>query len=166
MSKISELESALKKEKSKQLFVSVFSPGTLFSEQDSFEVESRELKPILTKIKDITQRHGAKPYGFRFQDGNGKPLSGTYYITGRLIYFDEIPENDEDLRILRSNMRANDYPIVIENKNSYRFTGQFEEEDSIINWEGETITKGNEKVLVDYRAKQIKEFKKYYAKFS
>lgn len=164
MSKIQKLEKQLKKERAKELYVSAYSPGTFVSESSSYKVEDKCLKTAIKKISKTIERHGAKPYGFRFEDGNGKSLGGMYYVTGRLIKFEEISDNDEELSILKLNMRCNNFPIVIENKNSYRFTGPFNPEDCIIDWAGNVVQEGNAPELEAYRSKMKKVFADYYKK--
>ncbi len=156
--KIKELEEQLKKEKSKQLFVRFISPGTFVSETTSEEIEKRDLKAATQRAKLIKERYNATPFGFQFTDGNGVVKGGTYYITGRLIKYDEVP-NIEDNWILLSNMRNNGYPIIIENTNSYKTTTWFNEEDCIVDWDGYIIQKGDSPDLKAYRTKKLKEFK-------
>jgi hypothetical protein len=94
-----------------------------------------------------------------FQDGNGKALSGVYYITGEIKKYDDIPETPQT-HILKCNMRSR--PIVVENRNSYLFTSAFNEEDFICDWDGKILKSGNEPELVEYRKKKKKEFDAEY----
>lgn len=162
MNKIKQLEKALKKEKKKELYVNIMSTGTFFTEQDKIKVKDKNLKNILKKVKTITQRHNAKPFGFRFEDGNGENASGIYYITGKVLKYDDIP--DDLPGFLKSNMRCNNWPICIENTNSYKFTCQFEPKDKIIDWDGNILINGDDKDLMEYRKNMKIKFDEYYKK--
>lgn len=157
-------------------FVEFFSPGTLFAEQSTRPIESWDTAQAVELANGITERHGAKPYGFRFvtkivsdpvSDGQGGFLdvipkqtahSGTHFLGGELKFYDDIPEECETT-ILRSNMRCNEYPIVIENRNSYRSMQPFDEKDCIVGPDGKITRRGNDKDLIAYRSKKLAEFK-------
>lgn len=159
---------------SRQHFVQFFSPGTLVSETSTLPIDKWDTHLAADMARTITERHGAKPYGFQFitkivaepvPDGEGGALnvtpkeverSDTHYITGRLILFDEVPLDE---KTLCRNMRGNGHPICIENRNSYRFVSFFEESDCIVDAEGRIIRYGNDADLVEYRAKKLAEWK-------
>lgn len=117
-------------------FVSFFSPGTFVSETSDREVSSWDVNEAVRLSKSITERHGAKPYGFRFKtvklvdDGWNKETSATsgmYYLGGKVLSLQNvIDRNDPKNSILISNMKNNDYPYVIENTNSYKITLPFD----------------------------------------
>lgn len=150
MSKIKKLEAELKKERAKELYLTYKSPGTLTSEESSLKVKKKDIKAAVKGAKAIKERHGSLPYGFYYKNGNGKLLGSFYYITGTLLRYEEIPKISEN-NILRDNMRCNDWPIVIENHNSYRITRPFDKTDIIVDRDGNIIIKGNDKELVAYR---------------
>lgn len=151
-SKIEELEKQLEEERAKQLRVTYYSPGTLFCEQSSYEIETRDLAACAARAKtDVTERYHAKPFGFRFEDGNGKKLSGMHYLTGKVLTYDDVPD-DKEHSIMRSNMSSPDHCVVVENCNSFRFTGEFAEEDVVVDWEGNVIRRGDDADLVAFRA--------------
>lgn len=155
-------------------FVTFTSPGTFFAEQSDREIA--EWSPALAcKMADeIVERYGAKPHSFRFStrivsdpvdDGYGGKLnvqskeiakSGNFFITGRLLKLDEIPETPET-SILRSNMKCNRYPIVVENTNSWKATLPFESGDCIVDRTGKVLVKGSDRELEDYRRAKIAE---------
>ena len=132
MSKIEELEKQIKQLKAKEIWCRFYSPGTFMSEQSSFRLFEQDIVEAVRKYELINERYDAKPYGFMFEDGNGKSTSGMYYLTGRIVKYDDIPD-DKEHNILRCNMRCNNWPICIENTNSYRFTAPFKEGDCIVN---------------------------------
>lgn len=47
--------------------------------------------------------------------------------------------------------------VIIENTNSWRFTGPFGEKDVIVDENGEVIRRGDDADLVEYRAKMDKQ---------
>lgn len=140
-------------------YVTFLSPGTFTSESTTKEVP--EIHPPLAArmAREIAERHGAKPYGFIFEerivhdpipDGIGGTLNvqsktllstGIYFLTGTVRRYDEIPET-KDTHILRANMRGNDWPLVIENTNSYRTTMVYESKDCVVDVDGNVIDCG------------------------
>lgn len=159
-------------------FVEFFSPGSFYSESSVRPCRHGDITHALEMARGIKERYNASPYGFRFYtteremvvDGDGNKAeksskdinrSGMHYITGTLMRFDEIPETDET-NILRSNMRCNDCPYCIENRNSWRFTGEFGVNDCIVEWDGTVSARGNDAQLVEYREKFKAERDAYY----
>ena len=162
---IKELEAKLKIEKAKQRFVSFSSPGSFFDENTGSSIKDpTDLAAICKKAKKIKERYNASPYGFTIVDGNGKSLSGMYFITGELSKYDDIIES-VDTSILRSNMRCNDWPYIVTNTNSYKSTRSFDEKDCIVNWNGDIVIKGDSAELMKYRRAFAARRKKYYEKY-
>lgn len=106
----------------KKHFVTFFSPGTMFSEQSTEEIDSWDVVEARKRADDIVERHNATPYGFQFVtrergeddfDSKETERSNMYYINCRVETLEEIEErNDPDENILRSNMRNNGYDSV------------------------------------------------------
>jgi hypothetical protein len=162
-----------------KLFVTFVSPGTFFAESSTREIDSESPQLACRMAREITERHNAKPYSFVFitklvsdpvDDGRGGKLevdsrevrrSGNYFITGELKRFDDILETDKT-RILLSNMRCNDYPIVVENRNSFLATLPFASGDVIVDWDGNVVQRGDAPDLVEYRKQKAVDFKRYY----
>lgn len=149
MSKVDELKEQLKEVRADQIFCNFCSPGTLFTESSSFEVNNQDIHWAINKAKDIIERHGAKPFGFVFEDGNGKKLSKFYYLGGTVKKYEDIPDTKE-YSILKSNLKYNN-PVCIENTNSFRFIAAFGENDCVLNEFGHIIRSGDDKDLVEYR---------------
>lgn len=92
--------------------------------------------------RGITERHGAKPYGFQFStrgrsdkelDSKVIKSSGTYYLGGKIETRDEVfARNDPKEGILRSNMDCNGIDKIIVNDNSWRFMGEFKDDDTLL----------------------------------
>lgn len=148
--------------------VEFVSPGTLFSETTTKPIESWSPEQACILVKKISERHGAKPYGFRFhthkvypelRDDSGEKVklipklvktSGIYFLNGKVLKYDDIPESSET-HILRSNMWCNHWFLVCERRNSYRHTVQFTEEDFVVDQDGVVLCRGNDKEFVEYR---------------
>jgi hypothetical protein len=147
----------------KKNYVEFLSPGTFCSESSSFPIEKWDVKEAISilKEKNIKERYGAKPYGFRFStwveaendvivDGELLKLepkkvesSGIYYLTGTVRSAQDVLNgNEERESILRSNVRCNGFNAVVENRNFYLSTFPFYPEDKVVNWDGEIIDDG------------------------
>lgn len=157
----------------KKHYVLFLSPGTFVDEQSLKPIDQfGDVAAAVDRSKSVTERHGARPYGFRFitrmehapiPDGEGGTLAvepktlvetGTYFIDGRLRKYDEVvAENDPKESILRSNMRQ--MPIVVETQNSWRHTAAFNEGDFVVNNLGGIVARGNDPELVAYRKEVI-----------
>lgn len=156
--------------------VRFLSPGTFVSEESVRVIDAWDVAVAVKMANEITERHGAKPYGFRFEtyivadpvdDGEGGTLevlpkrvelSGTYFLGGDVLSIDQIEaRNDSAERILLNNMRCNNWPYVVDNCNSYRSVHPFEESDVVVDLMGVTIIKGNDPVRVEYRRRKIAE---------
>lgn len=153
------------------------SPGTFFMEQSSRPIPLWDVGLAARMAEDITERYHARPYGFYFitqlevgpvADGEGgwvdtKPKeverSGTYYLGGKLLRYDEVIELEKEqphkFGILRSNMRCNEWPLVIENTNSYRVTLSFHAKDCIVTHQGTIAIRGDDGDLQAYREQTI-----------
>jgi hypothetical protein len=126
----------------KKHFVIFFSPGTFVPEQTEREIDSWDTDKAVAMSREIVERHGAKPFGFKFitrgrglLDLDSKTIkeSGMYYLGGKVLTRAEIEaRNDPKEAILRDNMRCNDIDRVIQNDNSWRYIGQFHDGDTLL----------------------------------
>lgn len=142
-------------------FVTFYSPGTMFAESDVVAIGTWLPVEAARMAKDITQRHGAKPYGFRFStcivarpvpDGEGGLLevepkevarSGMFFLTGTVRIVKDIEAKaDPAERILLSNMKGNGWAACVQNDNSYRSTQPFTKEDVVVDWDGNIVASG------------------------
>ena len=113
------------------------------SEESTLEIDSWDIEKAVQMSKTITERHGAKPYGFRFVtrerkknelDSREVRVSGIYYLGGKILTLEDvINRNDPNDKILISNMKRNEYYKVIENTNSYKITLPFLSNDVLLN---------------------------------
>lgn len=154
-------------------YVTFYSPGTFFTEQSTKPVEEWDTKLAIEIAKSVLERYNAKPYAFRFKtmleaepvpDGEGGMLKvepkeveatpGLFFLGGSLFTYDEVVKRDDPKeKILRSNMEGNGMWVIIQNDNSWRFTGEFGEKDVIVDENGEVTRRGDEPKLVAYRKK-------------
>jgi hypothetical protein len=147
-----------------------YSPGTLFSESQSRDIDSWNIKEAIKLAETITY---GKPYGFVFEtyltaedvpDGEGGMLkvqpkridsSGIHFLGGTTLTYDMVCETHSENDILRSNMRANGYWIVCINTNSWKTTMPFNEKDCIVDASGAFVERGDEPRHVAYRIEQL-----------
>ncbi len=148
------------------------SPGALCSEPDTFPIYAWDTAAAVEMAGRVVQRHGAKPYGFFFTtslevpdvpDGEGGMLrvmaknvdsSGVHFLGGDVLRLDDIAaRNDPADAILYSNMRGNGWPIVIENRYSYKVTQVFGERDVVVDARGVIIERGDTPERVAYRVR-------------
>jgi len=126
----------------KKHFVTFLSPGTFVAEQTTKEIDFWNTAKAIEMSKEIKERYGAVPYGFRFstrarKEGNldSKVVkeSGVYYLGGKVMALKDIQKrNDPSDEILISNMKCNGWDRVIVNDNSWRWTQPFGREDVLI----------------------------------
>lgn len=150
-------------------FVTFHSPGTFFDECSSRDVSAWNTMEATEIARSIVERHGAKPFAFSFgtrlvadpiDDGRGGVLqvqpreiqaSGLYYLGGEIKDYDEIAASEPDSKIMLSNMRCNDLPIVIVNTNSFKTVRPFREQDQVVDTNGVVVRRGDDPTLVEKR---------------
>lgn len=125
-------------------FVEFLSPGTFVSESTAEEIPSWDVEAAKQRAASIHERHGARPYGFRFLtrtrgpddlDSRVTDRSGMYYLGGTIrtltdVEKDNLPNED----ILRSNMRNNNVDRIVTNTNSWRFTAPLNDGDVVLDF--------------------------------
>ena len=124
-------------------FVTFFSPGTFMAESTTKKIDSWDVKKAVKMAKAVTERYGAKPYGFQFStrergpddlDSKVSKESGMYFLGGRVWTLAELEKKaDPKEEILRSNMRCNGWDRVVVNDNSWRWTQPLDEGDEVLN---------------------------------
>ncbi len=161
----------------KKHYIEYYSPGTIVCEQSRRgPVDSWNTALACELANGVLERHNAKPFGFRFitqleadpiSDGQGGTMkvepketarSAMHYLGGKVMRYEDIPDDDKHT-ILRSNMRCNGWPLVIQNENSWRFTGQFNQADLIVDADGSVIRRGVDPDLVRYSEQKLAEWK-------
>ena len=129
----------------KKHFVIFYSPGSFVAETTEKEIDSWDVEQAKKMARNIKERHGAVPYGFKFitrsrgkkdLDSKISDSSNMYFLGGRIRHLDFIILEDKpDEQILISNMKINGWDCVIENTNSWKVTQIFEEGDVLLEWE-------------------------------
>lgn len=159
-------------------FVTFYSPGTFVSETTTKPIGSWDVREAIRLSEQIEERYGAKPYSFKFQtrivsepvpDGEGGTLnvepktvkeSGDYFLGARLETLDEIEARaDPKEKILCSNMRCNDWPIVAVSTNSFLSVQPFKTDDCTVATDGSIVERGDDPKHVMYRAETIAKIK-------
>lgn len=123
-------------------FVEFLSPGTFVAECTTKEVPSWDVDLAVAMMADIQERHGARPYGFRFttrgrgpDDLDSKQIakSPMYYVGGKVETLEEVLErNDPGEEILRSNMRCNGYKRIWMSTKGWKWTQPLNDDDVVI----------------------------------
>lgn len=123
-------------------FVEYLSPGTFVAESTSKEIASWDVDEAVRMACDISERNGARPYGFRFTtrsrgpddlDSKETARSGVYYLGGLVETLDDVRRratHDDD--ILISNMEINGYDRIVTNTNSWRWTQPLRDGDTVL----------------------------------
>lgn len=125
-----------------QHFVEFYSPGTFVPEVSTKPIDSWDVDQAIEMAKEIVERYGARPFGFRFitrtreddeLDSHVSARSNLYYLGGRIETKAEVfARNDPNESILRSNMDANKIERIIVNDNSWRFAAALHDDDVIL----------------------------------
>lgn len=123
-------------------FVTFYSPGTFVAEQSSKPIDRWDTDTAVAMAREIVERHGAKPYGFRFStrsryddelDSRETEKSGMYYLGGKVETLDEVEaRNDPREETLRWNMRINGHKRIVVNTNSWRWTQPLDDGDVVL----------------------------------
>jgi len=139
-------------------YVIFLSPGTFVSEQSEKKIDAWSPTLACQMSEQITERYGAKPYGFKFitnieadpintWDGEQlevkpklKAESKVYYINGVVETLAEVEaRNDPKEDILRGNMRGNGWGKIVTTNNSYRHCAVFNDGDCVVDLAGKII---------------------------
>lgn len=141
-------------------YVEYLCPGTFVSERSRVPCDSPgDVRSALARESDVVARYNAKPYAFRFisvayEEGvsdSGEVMktapreacSGLFHIRGKVLRLEDIPDTKEN-EILRSNMRCNEWPAVVETRNSYRSVVVLNREDVVLDAGGGVVARGED----------------------
>jgi hypothetical protein len=123
-------------------FVTFFSPGTFVAETSTKPILSWDLDLAVAMSSDIKERHGARPYGFRFttrgrgpDDLDSKVIATgpMHYLGGKVETLDEVrARGRSDERILLSNMEGNGWDRIWTSTEGYRWTQPLNVDDVVI----------------------------------
>ena len=124
--------------KHKVIFVS---PGTFASETTTKDIDSWDVEKAKEMARSIKERHGATPFGFKFEtwtyDQIRLDVSPMYYLGGNVRTYEMVLlMNLPGEEILRDNMRYNNIKRVITNTNSYKSVLPLNDDDIVLeDWE-------------------------------
>lgn len=102
-------------------FVTFYSPGTFMPEETTKEVDAWSPELALAMAADIVERHGARPYAFRFTtrsrgpddlDSKVSASSGLHYFGCDVLTLAEVKATYSNENILIGNMERNDIARV------------------------------------------------------
>ena len=152
-------------------------PGTVMNVTSNYgiaSIESWDIKKATKMSDEITERYGAKPFGFKFEtyreanpqkDTQGNEIqikperiawSGIVYLGGKVETYDEIvARNDPSEKTLSFTMSVSENWVVVVNTTSYKYVTYFDEDDVVVNNIGDIVTRGEE--YTKYRARKSAE---------
>ena len=139
-----ELIMAIKELKVIKHFIEFYSPGTFVPEITLKSIKDWNISTAKRMAHSIIERHGARPYGFRFitKSRNEKDLdskvikrSNVYYLGGVIKTLEDVKnENNPKNEILIGNMERNKINRIIENSNSWLSTTTLEKGDIVLDF--------------------------------
>jgi hypothetical protein len=125
-----------------QHFVTFYSPGTFVAETTTKPVDAWNVDDAVAMAAMIDERHGAKPYGFRFTtrgraydelDSKVIATGPMHYIGGKVETREEVfARNDPGETILRSNMESNGYDRIWTSTRGWKWTQPLQSDDVVI----------------------------------
>lgn len=123
-------------------FVTFYSPGTFLAKTSQKPIQSWDIEEAKRMAREIKERHGAVPYGFKFTtrsrsaddlDSHETASSPMYYLGGKVETLDEVKARATDGdRILISNMESNGYERIVTNMNSWKWTQPLKPTDIVL----------------------------------
>lgn len=123
-------------------FVTFYSPGAFLAETTEKPIDAWDVDTAVAMAATITERHGAKPYGFRFTtrgraddelDSKVIATGPMHYIGGKVETLDEvIARNDPSESILRTNMECNGYDRIWRTTEGWSWTQPLNADDVVI----------------------------------
>jgi hypothetical protein len=135
----------IKKRMLQKHFVTFYSPGTIVAETTEKPIDSWDVDAAVKMAETITERHNARPYGFRFvtrgreeNDPDSKVVANSvfYYLRGKIETIERVRErNDPKERILLSNMEGNGWKRVIRITRGWSWTQPLDDGDVVLNEE-------------------------------
>ncbi len=125
-----------------QHFVTFYSPGTFVAETSERPIDAWSIDAALAFARDIKERHGATPYGFRFTTRSRGPndLDSKVSATSPMHYFGVKVETLEQVkaratesdRILIGNMEGNGWDRIVTTTSGWRWTQPLGSDDIVV----------------------------------
>lgn len=125
----------------KKNFVTFHSAGSFVAETTTKEIDSWNVDVAKKMAEDITERYGAKPYGFNFitksrddndLDSKVSDSSGMYYINCRMLTLEDVEKEKGKSSILYSNMECNGWNRVVTTKVGWGWTQPLGDKDIVL----------------------------------
>lgn len=123
-------------------FVTFYSPGTFVAESTTKGIASWNPEAARVMAAEITERYGAKPYGFRFTtrargledlDSKVTATSPMYYFGCRVRSLAEVEaSNLPEERILLANMKCNEWARIVEPIEGWKWSQPLEDTDVVL----------------------------------
>lgn len=133
-----------------QHFVTFYSPGTFVAEETTKPLDAWSVDLAVRMAREIKERHGAVPYGFRFStrergpddlDSHESARGPMYYLGGKVETLEQVKARaTEKDRILIRNMEGNGWHRIITNNNSWRWTQPLNDDDVVLDVDLRTHT--------------------------
>lgn len=132
----------------KKHFVVFYSPGTFFDEQTERPVDKWDVEKATTLAHDISECHGATPFGFQFvtrgrtdKDLDSKVIkrSAMYHLGGKIMSLSQVKKEMPDQKILIGNMENNGWNKIIININSWKHTCVFGDKDTLLDFTPKSV---------------------------
>ena len=125
-----------------QHFVTFYSPGTFMAETTTKKIKEWNEATAVKMSRRIKERHGARPYAFRFSTRSRGPddldskiveESSVFYLGGKVETLEEITaRNDPEEETLRSNMEIMKWDRVVSTTEGWSWTQPLEEGDVVL----------------------------------
>lgn len=124
----------------RQHFVTFYSPGTFVAEETTRPIAAWDVEAAQAMSSSVSERHGARPYGFRFTTRERGEADLDSHVTAKSpMYFlphcvvrtvaDLDPQRDS---ILISNMEGNGWPRVVQTTEGWSWTVPLAEKDVVL----------------------------------
>jgi len=125
----------------KKNYVTFYSPGTMVAEMTKREVPSWSVAKVLKILPDIEERHGAKPYGFRFttmkrgiRDFAPREVaqSNMYYVNCSVQTLKEVEAEGPESATLAQNMKTNKWDRIVTTNAGWKWSHPLEDGDIVL----------------------------------
>ncbi len=125
----------------KKRYVTFYSPGTMVAETTTKCVANWDVDKAVEMMPDIEERHGARPYGFRFttkkrglRDFEPKEIdrSPMYYVNCVVQTLEEVEAEHGKNAILAQNMRTNGWDSIVTTTKGWGWSQPLRETDVVL----------------------------------
>jgi hypothetical protein len=123
----------------KKHFVTFYSPGTMVAEHTRKEIRSWDIELAIEMMKEIKERHGAIPFGFRFctmkrgllaWEPKEIDTSCMHYVNCKVQTLEEVCAHGPE--ILCQNMKTNGWDRVVTTTQGWEWSQPLREGDVVL----------------------------------